>query len=138
MEITRICLDTSVIIDFLKGREQTIPAVKRAIKRSDCFLTSITVYELLFGVARTKKEIREEALLGTMTILPLDEQAARRAAFLHADLIKINQDVGIKDVLISAICIENKLPILTTNTRHFKRITELTSFSPSEFLDYVS
>jgi len=98
----------------------------------------ITVYELLFGVARAKKEIGEQALLGVMTILPLSDAAARRAANLHADLISRNQDIGIKDVLIAAICLEHTLPILTANHQHFSRVSGLKVITPSELVNELS
>ncbi len=134
MEIPRICLDTTVLIGYLKGREPSASAVEKAVKECGCYVTTITVYELLFGVARAKKEIGEEALLGTMIILPFDDRAARGAAYLHSELISHNRDIGVKDVLIAAICLENELPILTTNEQHFSRVQGLEVFTPAQFL----
>jgi tRNA(fMet)-specific endonuclease VapC len=134
MDDTRLCLDTGLLIDFLKGREPAASAVEKAVKEYACYVTSITVYELLFGVARTKREIGEQALLGVMIVLPLSDTAARRAANLHAELISRNQDIGVKDVLIAAICLEEALPILTTNERHFSRVQDLKTITPSQLL----
>jgi predicted nucleic acid-binding protein len=69
MEISRICLDTTVLIGYLKGREPSASAVEKAVKECSSYVTTITVYELLFGVARAKKEIGEEALSGTKPII---------------------------------------------------------------------
>ena len=134
MDDSQLCLDTNVLIGFLKGRDPAASAVERAVKEYACFVTAITVYELLFGVARAKKEIGEQALLGVMTILPLNDAAARRAANLHASLISRNQDIGIKDVLIAAICLEHNLPLLTANERHFSRVSSLTIIEPAELI----
>jgi tRNA(fMet)-specific endonuclease VapC len=134
MDDTRLCLDTSLLIDYLKGREPAASAVEKAVKEYACYVTSITVYELLFGVARAKREIGEQALLGVMIVLPLSDAAARRAANLHAELISRNQDIGVKDVLIAAICLEEALPILTTNERHFSRVQDLKTIVPSQLL----
>ena len=97
MDASRLCLDTNVLIAFLKGREPGASAVEKAVKEGECYITATAVYELLFGVARAKKEIGENALLGVMSILPFDGKAAKRAAVLHAELISRNQDIGIKD-----------------------------------------
>ncbi len=132
MDDSQLCLDTNVLIAYLKGREPGASAVEKAVKKCACSVTAITVYELLFGVARAKKEIGEQALLGVMTVLPLSDAAARRAANLHADLISRNQDIGIKDVLIAAICLEHRLPILTANHQHFSRVSGLKVITPSE------
>ena len=84
MDDIRLCLDTNVLIDFLKGRDPGASALERAIKAYDCYVTATTVYELMFGVARAKKEIGEQALLGAMTVVSFDGLIARRAAELHA------------------------------------------------------
>jgi predicted nucleic acid-binding protein len=130
MEVTRICIDTGPLIAFLKGRNPGAAAVERAVREMDCFVTAITAYELLYGVARARREIGEDALLGTMQALPLDMGAARRAAALHDELIRRNQDIGIKDVLIAAICLEHDLPLLTLNELHFDRVPGLTVLTP--------
>jgi len=134
MDDTRLCLDTSALIAYLKGREPGAAAVERAVKNYACYVTAITVYELLFGVARAQKQIGEEALLGVMSVAPFDDAAARRAARLHADLISRNEDIGVKDVLIAAICLEHSLPLLTLNERHFLRVLALRLLTPETFL----
>ena len=132
MDLTRLCIDTGPLIAFLKGRNPGAAAVERAVREMDCCVTAITAYELLFGVARARRQIGEDALLGTMQTLPLDIAAARRAAQLHDQLIRYNKDIGIKDVLIAAICLEHKLPLLTLNQEHFGRVPELTVVTPAE------
>ena len=66
VENTRVCLDTNVIIDFLRGKEPRASAVEKVVREADCFLSTISVCELLFGVARAKKKIGEGVLLGLM------------------------------------------------------------------------
>ena len=132
MDLTRICIDTGPLIAFLKGRNPGAAAVERAVQQLDCFVTVVTAYELLFGVARARRQIGEDALLGNMHSLPLDIASARRAAQLHDELIRRNQDIGIKDVLIAAICLEHELPLLTLNEEHFRRVSELTVVTVAE------
>ena len=129
MENSRLCLDTDVLIRYLKGRDPVASAVEKAVKNYIPCVTAITAYELLFGVARAKREIGEQELLGIMKILPLNHASARRAAQLHSDLISRNKDIGIKDVLIAAICLEHKIPIFTANEKHFVRVDGLTVFN---------
>lgn len=108
----------------------------RAVQEYVCHITAITVYELIFGLARARKTVGEEDLLGPLNILPLDEAAARRAAHLHALLIRRNEDIGVKDVLIAAICLEHSLPLLTSNERHFSRVPGLHVLTPQELLAF--
>jgi len=104
------------------------------VKESDCYITAISAYEILFGAARAKRQIDRESLLGVTNILPFSYAAAQLAAQLHADLIHRNSDIGIKDVLIAAICLENQLPLLTSNTRHFSRVPNLQVIAVEEFI----
>ena len=134
MDLTKLCLDTSVLIAYLKGREPGAAAVERAVKDYACHVTGITVYELLFGVARAQKQIGEESLLAVLQVLPLDDAAARRAAILHDQLIRRNEDIGVKDVLIAAICLDHNLPLLTLNERHFSRVSGLQVLKPEDLL----
>ena len=55
MDLTRICIDTGPLIAFLKGRNPGAAAVERAVQELDSFVTVITAYELLFGVARARR-----------------------------------------------------------------------------------
>jgi tRNA(fMet)-specific endonuclease VapC len=135
MADSRLCLDTSALISFLKGREPGASAVEVAVRTSTCYVTAITVYELLFGVARASRQIGEEQLLSAMQVLPFDEKVARRAAALHDELIRMNAEIGIKDVLIAATCLEHQLPILTLNEKHFHRVAGLTVLSPAELVN---
>lgn len=134
VEHTRLCIDTGPLIAYLKGRDPGASAVEHAVRTVDCYVTAITAYELLFGVARTRSQIGEDALLGMMQSISFDFASARRAAELHDYLIRRNQDIGIKDVMIAAICQEHELLLLTLNERHFERVPGLTVVAPSEIL----
>jgi tRNA(fMet)-specific endonuclease VapC len=135
MDENRICLDTSMLIGYLRGQEPAATAVERAVRNSICYVTAITVYELLFGMARARRQIGgENALLNMMLVASFDDRAARRAARLHAELLRNNREIGIKDTLIAATCLEYGLPLLTLNDRHFVHVPGLQIVTPTEFL----
>lgn len=135
MDTSRICIDTGPLIHYLRNSEPGAGSVEKAVKNSVCFVTAITAYELLFGAARAQRRLSEHDLLGIMVVLPFGYREAQQAAELHAELISRNQDIGVKDVLIAAICLEHDLPLLTTNIRHFERISTLQIISPDSFLE---
>jgi predicted nucleic acid-binding protein len=122
MEITDLCLDTGPLIAYLQGREPGASSVELAVTLYTCHVTAITVYELLHGVARARRHIGANSLLGIMKVAPFDSDAARVAAQLHSDLIGANQDIGVKDVLIASTCLSKGLPLFTLNTKHFARV----------------
>lgn len=133
MATIELCLDTNVLIEFLKNREPGATALERALLNYRCGITAITHYELLFGMARARRSIGEEVLTESLVVLPLNRAAAAQAAYLHAHLIQGNQDIGVKDTLIAAICLTQAVPLLTANVRHFARIKGLTVFDPAQW-----
>lgn len=132
MDTVTLCIDTNILIDYLKGREPGANSLERALSEHRCAITAITHYELLYGMARARHSIGEEQLMEVFSVLPFDENASSIAAALHADLIRRNQDIGVKDVLIAAICLNCKLPLLTANLKHFSRVAGLSIISPHE------
>lgn len=134
MDTPRLCLDTGLLITYLRGREPGAMATLRAVRDFSCSVTAITAYELLFGLARAQKSIGETDLLSLMSILPFDEAAARRTATLHNELLRSGLDIGIKDTMIAAIALEHNLPLLTLNERHFTRVPGLQVVSVAQFL----
>jgi tRNA(fMet)-specific endonuclease VapC len=124
----KICLDTDIIIDYLRETEETQNLVEILFDRFDeIAITAITAYELLMGVESSngKDRNRVEAIIKITSILSFDEKAAREAAVISSKLKKSGQRIGIQDEMIAAICKANNVCLLTKNTKHFQRIKEL-------------
>jgi tRNA(fMet)-specific endonuclease VapC len=88
--------------------------------------TVINVAELAHGAQRSEHRddnlARLEVLLSALFVLPFDESAARRFGLLKADLDATGEPLDDLDLQIASIALENNLPLLTNNTRHFARI----------------
>ena len=126
MENPGIVVDTDIIIDYLKKRQPGAELLKKAYRKYRLNVTSITVYELMYGVQKSKKkEDLIYRLLKFVTVLPLDEVAAPKAAAIHYALRSKGMDIGVKDSFIAGICEAHKLPLLTLNIKHFSRIPNL-------------
>jgi len=123
VDSARLCVDTSLLIGYLREREPEATLMEIAIQTRHCCIASVTAYELLLGAERVGKTQRENDLLAVFTILPFDEICARYAAGLHAGLIRQNADIGIKDIFIAATCLTHRVSLLTS---HYER----TPFSP--------
>jgi len=124
----RVCLDTDVVIDYLKGTEETEDLIEKLHLRFDeVVLTAITVYELFVGVEYLDGKDREEieAIVKSSSILPFDETASRVAAKISAELRKSGQQIGFPDELIAAICQVSNASLLTNSVEHFRRIRNL-------------
>ena len=129
MESPKVIVDTDVIIDYLKKRQPGAGLLKKAYLSHKIHVTAITAYELLYGVQRSGKTALIDRLLQFVTVLPLDEAAARKAAAIHYGLKSKGMDIGIKDSFIAGICEAYHLPLLTRNVKHFSRVPGLKLFS---------
>lgn len=91
--------------------------------------TAISVAELTHGanrsIHREDNLARLEVLLSALIILPFDEAAARRFGILKAELEKRGEPLDDLDLQIASIALENNLPLVTNNTRHFNRLNGL-------------
>ena len=88
-KVRSVCLDTDIVIDYLKQTEETENLIEKLhLKFDEVVLTAITVYELLVGVeyldGKDRPEI--EAIIKSSYILPLSEEASREAARISAGL----------------------------------------------------
>ncbi len=130
-------LDTDTCIDLLRGREAT---VRHTAEHSpaDLAVSSITRYELLYGVERCPPGWRKREsgkvrlLLEHIRILPFTADTASHAATLRAALEAAGHSIGPIDLLIAATALEYALPVVTTNLAEFRRVSGLQCLSWSD------
>ena len=118
----RICLDTDVIINYLKGNETaTINSVLEEPKNI-LFTTSINAFEL-----RSRKTNLEQAenFLSKIHIASFDDYSSKIASHLFLKLKEKGALVEFRDIFIAATCISNNAKLHTNNKKHFKRFIEL-------------
>ena len=133
METSRVLIDTSVLIRHFRTPPTAMSAFRKAARRYTLlFLSVMSLYEVEFGAARAGRISDLTNVSPYVEILPIDKTVAEHAARIHADLVALNQDIGVKDIFITATAMVNELPILTYNIRHFQRVPGLQVVSPSE------
>lgn len=132
--VKAICVDTDVIVDYLRGREPGKSAFIDWRRRTETFITSITVFELLLGASLSSKSERRlleaESLLDQHNILNFTRDNAEKAAEKGTELRKKGLAVEIRDLFNASICLSGKMPLLTRNKSHYERIEELTVITP--------
>ena len=119
---TRICLDSDVMFDFLKGNRQTVEKIRHYVEHEELSVTSITFFELISSI---KKKGRVLRLLDSLTLLPFDKTAALRANRIHESMQKKKAEVGMRELVNSAICIEHKALLYTKNRAPYEGIEGL-------------
>lgn len=79
----------------------------------------------MYGLRRVGREDRValfEASLTDAEVLPFNDDAARLAGRINADLERLGRVIGLPDVMIAAIAIRNGLVLVTGNTMHFEQV----------------
>ncbi|MEW6281244.1 MAG: type II toxin-antitoxin system VapC family toxin [Candidatus Eremiobacterota bacterium] len=120
-----ILADTDVLIDALHGREPSCGRISLELATGRLATTTITVYELHSGVKTEKQRKDIATLLEAMTILPLDSEAARRAADIRRALEAMGQGIATADYLIAGVALSKSAILLTRNQAHFGRVPGL-------------
>jgi tRNA(fMet)-specific endonuclease VapC len=126
--LKKYLIDTNTCIYYIKGKYDLKKKFEKA-NPDNCFISEITLAELMFGVENSeKKEKNKKALddfLSGIKIIPifhsLDLYAKEKAR-----LRKIGTVIDDFDLLIGATSVSHNLVMVTNNTDHFKRIKGIT------------
>lgn len=128
----KLMLDTNICIYIIKQRPEAV--LKRFLEYQvgDICISSITLAELRFGVAKsTHQEKNARALdefVVPLEIVSFDDEAAHLYGEIRAALEKTGRPIGAMDMLIAAHALTLGIPLVTNNTREFERIPGLTCF----------
>lgn len=121
-------LDTNTLSDLIR-RPQGRIADRLAEVGEDRVVTSIVVAcELRYGAAKrgSKRLTRQvEAVLGAITVLPLEPDIDRHYAAIRTALEKLGTPIGANDLLIAAHARTLRAVCVTANVAEFSRVTGL-------------
>ncbi|MCF0195102.1 MAG: PIN domain-containing protein [Bacteroidaceae bacterium] len=116
-------LDTCVCIAMIKGNANVRNSI-RSVGAKSCAVSEITVAELMVGAEKSGEErhFRDVTrLIAMFKVLPISRHLASYAR-IRAHLERAGQRIEDFDMLIGATAIDEKLTMVTANTRHFERI----------------
>ena len=121
-------LDTSILSDLV-WRPQGRIATRIAELGEDRVMTSVVVAcELRFGAAKrgSKTLSRQvDAVLGAITVMPLEPRIDRHYATIRATLEKQRTPIGANDLLIAAHARALHAVCVTANVEEFRRVAGL-------------
>ena len=122
-------LDTNTLIYFFKGMGKVEENLFSHSPR-DIFISSLVIYELQVGIAKSnnpqKREKQLATLLEQVNVIPFEEREAKASALIRADLEKKGTPIGPLDILIAGSAKAHNLTLVTHNTREFMRVEGLT------------
>jgi tRNA(fMet)-specific endonuclease VapC len=125
-------LDTNACIALINGKPPLVRAKfqKAADAGAQVFVSSIALFELWYGVAKSSrrefnKKRLETFLAGPIHPLPFEGVDAELAGAIRADLESVGKPIGAYDLLIAGQAMRNKLTLITANLAEFARIKAL-------------
>ncbi len=127
--MTTYLLDTNACIALIDGSEVNVRRrFQRAVARDRAMLlSSIVAFELWYGVAKSQRKDINTQRLETFFAGPLewtlfDEQDARSAGAVRAELEAKGSPIGAYDVLLAGQARRRGATLVTSNTRQFARV----------------
>ena len=139
-EIKTAFVDTSIIVDVDRGKEDVIELCKRLTSTNSAFISTVSVSEILTG-SYLRKDYKAaikkaEKVLSQFRWISLNGETATIIAELNAYLISKEQQIEYQDVAIAAsFLLEHCDVLLTENKEHFERLPNLKGkvMTPKEF-----
>jgi len=110
--VTRILVDSDVLVDHLRGHRRFVRG------QDEAHVSAVTRAELFSGRGAEERRIRR--LLEPMTELIVDRAVAERAGRLRRTL-----HIRLPDALIAATALEHRLTLMTRNVRDFNAVKGL-------------
>jgi len=125
-------LDTNACIALMNGAPLAVRSrFDKAIRGgSRVYIPSVVAFELWYGIAKSARiEIntqRLEALLSSSVFaVPFDNEDARVAGSIRADLQAVGRPIGGYDYLIAGQALARQLTLVTANVSEFSRVKGL-------------
>lgn len=125
----RYLLDTNICIYLIKKRPPEVLERFRQHSPQDVAISTITLFELQYGVERSQYRQRSEDALAKfllpLNLIDLDRSSAIEAATIRAQLEEKGMLIGPYDLLIAGLARSREMTLITNNTKEFERVAGL-------------
>ena len=123
-------VDTNILGYFARNSSTVLQKrMWAALQKQEIAISAITRAETRFGLALLQADDKRrrtmDLLLNELPVLPWTLEAADRYGDIAAHLQQSGQPIGQMDTQIAAHALALGLPLVTHNTRHFKRVPGL-------------
>ncbi|MBI5590770.1 MAG: type II toxin-antitoxin system VapC family toxin [Deltaproteobacteria bacterium] len=122
-------LDTNTCIYIIKRKPPDVIKRFLQVQISQVGISSITLSELSYGVAKSSKPVQNQFALAQfaapLEIFPYGDEAAHHYGILRSYLKKNGTPIGSLDMLIAAHALSIGCILVTNNEKEFIRIPNL-------------
>ena len=119
-----VIVDTSVLIDFLKGIAKAATEVTKLLQANRVVTTGIIIAELMQGIGRVDEEDRIAELLSGVSVLETSTPSWIEAGRLSSSLRRKGITLPLTDTAIAVLALENNLTLYTFD-KHFAQVPNL-------------
>jgi len=128
--VIKYLVDTNILGYFARNSSTVLQKrMWAALQKQEIAISAITRAETRFGLALLQADDKRrrtmDLLLNELPVLPWTLEAADRYGDIAAHLQQSGQPIGQMDTQIAAHALALGLPLVTHNTRHFKRVPGL-------------
>lgn len=122
----KFLLDTNAVIALLNKQPEFIAKIKR-YSPQDFGLSSIVLFELHYGAEKSQRKAENLAKLAKLPfeIVSFNEEDAKTAGKIRAELAQKGTPIGSYDIQIAAQAITRNLTLITHNLKEFQRLPDL-------------
>lgn len=125
-------LDTNACIALINGKPALVRArfQKVIAAGAKVFVSSVVAFELWYGVSKSSREEFNTKRLrtffaGPITVLPFEDEDAKIAGVVRAELEVSGKPIGAYDLLIAGQALQRQLTVVTANVSEFSRVRGL-------------
>jgi len=124
-------LDTNICIYIINNKHDYLIDQIESMGIENTAISTITIAELEFGIAKSKSKYKEANRLALLEFLlpfkfiSFEQNDAYEYGYIRNDLQLKGQIIGNMDMLIAAQAINNGLILVTNNTKEFQRVENL-------------
>jgi len=125
-------LDTNACIALINGKPALVRARFQKVTAASAkvFVSSVVAFELWYGVSKSSSEEFNTKRLriffaGPIIVLPFEEEDAKIAGFVRAELEVSGKPIGAYDLLIAGQALQRQLTVVTANVSEFSRVRGL-------------
>lgn len=122
--------DTTLLVDLLQRTNAARAAVQRLESEGVVlWIPTPAIFELWEGMERADRPDEEarkiDAVLADYTVLGFERSDAARAGRVSGALLRRGTMIDPVDAQIAGMALEQRIPVLTRNARHFDRVPGL-------------
>lgn len=118
-----LLLDTDVLIDFLRGREEAVRFIDARRSSSLC-VSVLTIAEILVGVRGAREESAVDGMLAYMSALDVDlPTASQGGAFRRR--YHGSHGTGLVEAILAATALRHGCTLVTLNRKHYPMVSEI-------------